>query len=131
MSRLMNASALTVALLFSTAAFAEDPVYIGRHQSSSEDVNAIMQLTKDFRAALIDKSVNQMSTLIFSSDILFASPASAATVKMINDKEDVNFDGASLEEAMGGSLNLSVARVGLSRRDSTTSKLCRMDTSPG
>ena len=131
MSRLINASALTVALLFSTAAFAEDPVYIGRHQSSSEDVNAIMQLTKDFRAALIDKSVNQMSTLIFSSDILFASPASAATVKMINDKEDVNFDGASLEEAMGGSLNLSVARVGLSRRDSTTSKLCRMDTSPG
>jgi len=93
MNRLINASALTVALLFSTAAFAEDPVYIGRHQSSSEDVNAIMQLTKDFRTALIDKNVKQMSTLMFSSDILFASPASAATVKMINDKEDVNFDG--------------------------------------
>jgi len=93
MNRLINASGLTVTLLFSTAAFAEDPVYIGRHQSSSEDVNAIMQLTKDFRAALIDKNVKQLSTLMFSSNILFASPASAATVKMINDKEDVNFDG--------------------------------------
>jgi Tol biopolymer transport system component len=49
MNRLINASALTVALLFSTAAFAGDPVYIGRHQSSSEDVNAIMQLTKEPR----------------------------------------------------------------------------------
>jgi hypothetical protein len=92
MNRLINASALTVALLFSTSAFAEDPAYIGRHQSTSEVVNAIMQLTKDFRAALIDKNVKQMSTLMFSSNILFASPASAA-VKMINDKEDVNFDG--------------------------------------
>ena len=91
MNRLINASALTVALLFSSAAFAESPVYIGRHQSSSEDVNAIMQLTKDFRAALMDKNVKQMSTLMFGSNILFASPASAATVKMINDKEDVNF----------------------------------------
>ena len=45
MNRLINASALTVALLFS------------------------------------------MSTLMFSSDILSASLASAATVKMINDKE--------------------------------------------
>jgi hypothetical protein len=134
MNRLINASALTVALLFSTSAFAEDPAYIGRHQSTSEVVNAIMQLTKDFRAALIDKNVKQMSTLMFSSNILFASPASAATVKMINDKEDVNFDGVpsgSLVEAMGGSLNLSVARVGLSRRNSTTSKLRRTDTSPG
>jgi hypothetical protein len=76
-------------------AFAENSVYIGRHQSSSEDVNAIMQLTKDFRAALMDKNAKQMSTLMFSSNILFASPASAATVKMINDKEDVNFDGVS------------------------------------
>jgi hypothetical protein len=52
-----------------------------------------MQLTKDFRAALIDRNVKQMATLMFSSDVPFASPASAATVKMINDKEDVNFDG--------------------------------------
>ena len=95
MNRLINASALTVALLFSTAAFAQNPAYIGRHESSSEDVNAIMQLTKDFRAALMDKNVKQLSTLMFSSNILFASPASAATVKTINDKEDVNFDGVS------------------------------------
>ena len=93
MNRLINASAFTVALLFSTAACAETPAYIGRHQSSPEDVNAIMQLTKDFRAALMDKNVKQMSTLMFSSNILFASPASAAAVKTINDKEDVNFDG--------------------------------------
>jgi hypothetical protein len=52
-----------------------------------------MQLTKDFRAAVTDKNVKQLSTLMFSSNILFASPASAATVKTINDKEDVNFDG--------------------------------------
>ena len=71
MNRLINASALTVALLFSSAAFAEDPVYIGRHQSGSEDVNAIMQLTKDFRAALIDKNVKQMSTFIVASDAKF------------------------------------------------------------
>jgi hypothetical protein len=93
MNRLISASALTVALLFATAAFAENPVYIGRHQSNPEDVNAIMQLTKDFRAALMNKNVKQMSTLMFSANILFASSASAATVKMINDKEDVNFDG--------------------------------------
>jgi hypothetical protein len=93
MNRLIAASVLTVALLFSIAAFAEIPVYVGRHQSSPEDVNAIMQLTKDFRAAVTDKNVKQLSTLMFSSNILFASPASAATVKTINDKEDVNFDG--------------------------------------
>jgi hypothetical protein len=93
MNRLISASALTVALLFAIAAFAENPVYIGRHQSNPEDVNAIMQLTKDFRAALMNKNVKQMSTLMFSANILFASPASAATVKMIKDKEDVNFDG--------------------------------------
>jgi len=39
MNRLINASALTVALLFSTASFAQNPAYICRHESSSEDVN--------------------------------------------------------------------------------------------
>jgi hypothetical protein len=73
--------------------FAADPAYIGRHQSTPEDVNAIMQLTKDFRAALVARNVRQMSTLMLNSNILFASPASPQTVKMINEKEDVNFDG--------------------------------------
>jgi hypothetical protein len=95
MNRLINASALTVALLFSTAALTETPVYIGRHQSSPEGVNAIMQVTKDVRAALINKNVKQMSALMFSSNIFFASAASAATVTMINGKEDVIFDGVS------------------------------------
>jgi hypothetical protein len=93
MNRLINASVLSVTLLFCTVTFAADPAYIGRHQSTPEDVNAIMQLTKDFRAALVAKNVRQMSTLMLNSNILFASPASPQTVKRINEKEDVNFDG--------------------------------------
>lgn len=93
MKCLINACALTVTIPFSTLAFAEGPAYVSRHESSAEDVNAIMQLTKDYRTAVIQKSAKHLSALMFRSDILFASPASAETVKTTNDKEDVNFDG--------------------------------------
>lgn len=93
MHHLFTALTVTGALLLSTTAPAGDPAYLGHYESAPEDVNAIMQLTKDFRAALVAKNARQLSTLVFNSNILFASPPSAATVKQVHDTVDVNFDG--------------------------------------
>jgi hypothetical protein len=93
MNRLFTAAVLTGAPLLATVAAAADPAYIGHYQSTAEDVNAIKQLTQDFRAALVAKDVRQLSTLVVGENILFASPASPEKVKMVNDKQDVNFDG--------------------------------------
>ena len=93
MNRLFSLALLSGVLLLSTGAAAADPAYIGRYQSTPEDVNAIMQLTHDFHDALVAKNVRQLSTLMFRSNILFVSPASAERVKMLNEQKDVNFDG--------------------------------------
>jgi hypothetical protein len=71
-----------------------------------------------------------MSTLMLNSNILFASPASPQTVKMINEKEDVNFDGLP----NGGYPRFAqfvAGTAGPVEENSTTSKSRRTDTSAG
>ena len=84
---------LAAALLPFSPAFAEDPAYIGRHESTPQDMSAIMQLTKDFRSALTEKNTKKLSTLMLNSNILFSSPPPPDAVKKINDTQDTNFDG--------------------------------------
>lgn len=93
MNRLICVIPLSLVLLLSTVAVAADSAHVGIHDSTPEDVDAIMQLTKDFGAALSNKDVKKLSTLMFDSNILFASPAGADAVKTINQREDVNYTG--------------------------------------
>jgi ketosteroid isomerase-like protein len=95
MNRLFTLPVLIGTLLLVTTAEAAVPAYLGRYQSTPEDVAAIRQLTQDFHDALVAKNARQLSTLVFNSNILFASPASPEKVKTINDKQDVNFDGVA------------------------------------
>jgi hypothetical protein len=76
MNRLFELPVLIGTLLWATATAAADPAYIGRYQSTPEDVAAIRQLTQDFRDALVAKNARRLSTLVFNSNIMFASPAS-------------------------------------------------------
>jgi hypothetical protein len=76
MNRLFKLPVLIGSLLLATTAEAADSAYIGHYQSTPADVAAIEQLTQDFRAALVAKNARQLSTLVFNSNILFASPAS-------------------------------------------------------
>lgn len=94
MNYLKQACTWAAALLMCTTVTAvESPAYLSRYETTPQDVNAIMQLTEDFRAALAAKDAKKMSTLMLNSDILMASPLGPEAVKKIQDTRDVNFDG--------------------------------------
>jgi len=71
------------------------PSYIGQHASTPDDLRAITGVTEQFRAALLAKNTRQLSSLLFSANILFASPADDKVAQRIRDTADVNFDGIS------------------------------------
>lgn len=73
--------------------FAENEAHIGNHVTTQEDIAAITQVTTDFQQALIKKDVKGLSALMFTSNILFATPASETYLKRIRTEKDVNFDG--------------------------------------
>jgi hypothetical protein len=79
----------------STVAVAADPAHVGIHDSTPQDIDAIMQLTKAFGAAVSEKNVKKLSALMFDSNILFVSPASVDAVNTINQREDVNYTGVA------------------------------------
>jgi hypothetical protein len=107
---LLNASMFGLALL-AASAFAQTPPaapsavpsavppavpsYIGQHASTAEDLRAITAVTEQFRAALLAKNTRQLSSLLFSANILFTSPADDKVAQSIRDTADVNFDGIS------------------------------------
>jgi hypothetical protein len=95
MHRLIQTSLCCIALLCATAAHAEDPAptYASRAQTTVEDTGAILNLTKDFRSAIVNKDAKALSSLLLNSDILFASPMPSEHIKMVNGKYDVNFNG--------------------------------------
>jgi SnoaL-like domain len=84
---------LLAAAVTTTAAAEEEKAYVSRAESTPEDSAAIMQLTKDFSAAVINKNPRQLSALLVNSDILFTSPMPAEDIKMVNERYDVNFNG--------------------------------------
>lgn len=89
----VQASILGLALLASAANGADAPSYIGRHDSTPEDVAAITRVTDDFQAALLKKDVKLLSSLMFNANILFSSPANDSFIKKVRETRDVNFDG--------------------------------------
>lgn len=61
--------------------------------STPEDIQAITKVTDDFQSALIKKDVKLLSSLMFSSNTLFNSPASDERIQSVRARYDVNFDG--------------------------------------
>lgn len=74
-------------------ASAQVPGHVGRYDSSPSDTEAILQLTKDFQAALMGKDAKKLSALLLNSRILFSSPASPAAVQKRREEGKVTFDG--------------------------------------
>ncbi len=72
---------------------AQVPSYLGRYEGSQPDTDAIVQVTKDFQAALLGKDAKKLSSLFLNSKILFTSPASPARVKQRRQAGEVGFDG--------------------------------------
>jgi hypothetical protein len=81
------------------SAHAQVPSYLGRYQGSQHDTDAILQVTKDFQAALLGKDAKKLSGLFLHPNILFTSPASPARVKQRRQSGDGNFDGINVAGA--------------------------------
>ena len=92
MRGLIKASIFGLAMLTASAGFAQTPSYIGRHDSTPEDLKAITKVIDDFQEALITKDIKLLSSLMYNSNILFSSPADDRFVKQMREKTDVNFD---------------------------------------
>ncbi len=103
MRRLIQASLFVTALACGAAFGAELPAHLAKHVTTPEDTKAITKVTEDFRSALINKDVKLLSSLMLNSSILFESPARPNTIKMVNEKFDVNFNGLN----SGGLQNFS------------------------
>jgi hypothetical protein len=69
------------------------PSYLGRHQSTPEDLKAIEQVTLDFRAALLAHDARKLSALLLNNKILFSSPSSPTGLRKRRAEVDVNADG--------------------------------------
>lgn len=72
---------------------AQVPGYLGRYEGNQQDTDAILQVTKDFQAALLGKDAKKLSGLFLHPNILFTSPASPARVKQRRQAGDASFDG--------------------------------------
>lgn len=81
------------------------PPYIGQHDSSPQEVQAITRLTEDFQAAVAAKNARALSALMFSANILFTSPAADSVAQRVRDTADVTFDGIG-GAGLGGFLRL-------------------------
>lgn len=101
LSSVTRAATLAAVTLFGTvAAHAQAPgtpapAYLGRYITTPADVQAIEQVTQDFRAALITKDAKKLSALLLNNRILFTSPASPAGVRKRRDTVDANADGVA------------------------------------
>ena len=80
---------------------AQTPSHIGQYETSSKDTDAILQVTKDFRAALTTKDGKKLSALLLNSKILFSSPASPTRARKQKEEVDSNFDGIDAAGASG------------------------------
>lgn len=74
-------------------ASAQVPSHVGRYESSPGDNEAILQVTKDFQAALVSKDAKKLSALLLNPNVLFSSPASPASVRKRREEGNPAFDG--------------------------------------
>ncbi|HEY0487876.1 MAG TPA: hypothetical protein VGD30_00030 [Telluria sp.] len=91
----LRAALFSAALLCSPVIAAELPSFVGRYESTPEDIAAINKVVQDFQAALKAKDVKLLSSLMLNSNILWASPANSDGIAKVRATIDVNFDGVS------------------------------------
>lgn len=92
-----------MALVAVTSAGAQPstPGHVGRYDSTQKDTEAIMQVTQDFRAAIVEKDAKKLSGLLLNARILFASPASPERTKKVREDLNVHYDGIDTAGAVG------------------------------
>lgn len=90
-----RAAVLAAALICSPVFAADVPSHVGRYESTPEDIAAINKVVQDFQAALKSKDIKLLSSLMFNSNILWASPADPKRIAKVRETIDVNFDGLS------------------------------------
>lgn len=83
------------------AAQAQSTDHIGRYESTLSDKAAILQVTQDFRDALVGKDGKKLSALLLSPQILFSSPPSPSYVKKRQADGDSAFNGIDPKSAAG------------------------------
>ena len=69
------------------------PAYIGRHTSTLDDQREIAQVVADFQAALKTKNIRQLSSLMMSADIPWASPPPPEGIRKMREMSNPNADG--------------------------------------
>lgn len=91
------------ALVAATSVGAEPatPGHVGRYEGTPKDTEAIMQVTRDFRAAIVEKDPKKLSGLLLNSRILFSSPASPERTKKVREDLNVHYDGIDTAGAVG------------------------------
>lgn len=92
----MKSLSLLLALLIAVPvpSAAQTPSYLGARESSPADIQAIEQVTLDFRTALKARDAKLLSTLLLNDKILFVSPRSPASVRKQRET-NVHADGIS------------------------------------
>ena len=95
MTRIFHSLAFSAALLAGSAGAANvaNPGFVGKYVTTPQDTAAIHQVIADFQSALKTKNMVLMSSLLMSSDILFANPARPESIVKARTKIDVNFNG--------------------------------------
>lgn len=93
---MMKSLSLLLALLIAAPlpSAAQTPSYLGTRESSPADIQAIEQVTVDFRTALKTKDAKLLSTLLLNDKILFVSPRSPANVRKQRET-NVHADGVT------------------------------------
>ena len=94
----MKTLSLALVLLVAIAepSLAQIPSYVGKRASNAADLQAIEQVTVDFRTALKSKDAHLLSSLLLSDKILFSSPRSPANVRKQRET-NVHADGVPFE----------------------------------
>ncbi|QYF94155.1 nuclear transport factor 2 family protein [Massilia sp. PAMC28688] len=93
MRTLVQSLFLATAISLSPLASAADPAFVGKYISTPEDTAAINKVITDFQTALKTGDAHLLSSLMISSDILFANPARPQAIKNVQAKADANFNG--------------------------------------
>lgn len=62
-------------------------------ENAPQELAAITRLTQDYQGAIASKNPRALSALMFSANILFATPATDAVAQHVRDSSDVTFDG--------------------------------------
>ena len=71
------------------------PAHVGRRHSTPADLQAIQQVTDDFRTALRQHDARGLSALLLNNRILFSSPASPQRVRQTRAEVDLQADGVA------------------------------------